>query len=276
MAQQKRFQDLNLADAYLFAAALEDAETCRLTLEILLGRKVSHVTVHAEYSVLFSKDYRSIRLDIYAKDDECRDYNVEMQGENEGNLPKRSRYHQAQMDVMSLPPGSDFNELKPNYVVFICRFDPFGKGLFRYSFTNRCAETDLELGDGTIKIFLNTKGKNTANVPNELVHFLEYVENSTAECAAKQNDDRIRYIHKRVTAVKESREWERKYMTFGELLDKEHKKGLQEGRHEGRKSGILLAQKMLEAGESDKIPMLSDDNFFEEMCRKYGIMSEDD
>lgn len=44
MAQQKRFQDLNLADAYLFAAALEDAETCRLTLEILLGRKVSHVT----------------------------------------------------------------------------------------------------------------------------------------------------------------------------------------------------------------------------------------
>lgn len=34
MAQHKRFQDLNLADAYLFAAALEDAETCRVTLEI--------------------------------------------------------------------------------------------------------------------------------------------------------------------------------------------------------------------------------------------------
>ncbi len=274
MAQQKRFQDLNLADAYLFAAALEDAETCRLTLEILLGRKVSHVTVHAEYTVLFSKNYHSIRLDIYARDDECSDYNVEMQGENAGNLPKRSRYHQAQMDVMSLPSGSDFNELKPNYVVFICRFDPFGDGLYRYTFTNRCAENGLELGDGTIKIFLNTKGKNTADVPKELVHFLEYVENSTAECADKQDDDRIRHIHKRVTVVKESQKWERKYMTFGELLDKEHREGRQEGLQEGLQRGILLTQKMLEAGEADKISMLSDENFSEKMCHKYGIMSE--
>ncbi|MDE7271375.1 MAG: hypothetical protein K2N81_13000, partial [Acetatifactor sp.] len=180
--------------------------------------------------------------------------------------PKRSRYHQAQMDVMSLPPGSDFNELKPNYVVFICRFDPFGDGLYRYTFTNRCAENGLELGDGTIKIFLNTKGKNTADVPKELVHFLEYVDNSTAECADKQDDDRIRHIHKRVTTVKESQKWERKYMTFGELLKKEYR--------EGRQTTLLLIQKMQEAGEADKISMLSDENFFEEMCHKYGIMSE--
>lgn len=132
--------------------------------------------------------------------------------------------------------------------------------------SNRCAETDLELGDGTVKIFLNTKGTNTADIPKELVHFLEYVENSTAECADKQDDDRIRHIHRRVTVVKESQKWERKYMTFGELLDKEHKKG--------RQIGILLTQKMLEAGETDKIFMLSDETFFEQMCHKYGILSE--
>lgn len=55
-------------------------------------------------------------------------------------------------------------------------------------------------------------------------------------------------------------------MTFGELLDKEHKKG--------RQIGILLTQKMLEAGETDKIFMLSDETFFEQMCHKYGILSE--
>lgn len=264
MAQHKRFQDLNLADAYLFAAALEDAETCRIALEILLSRDVKHVTVHAEHSVLFSKDYRSIRLDIYAKDAEGGDYNVEMQGENEGNLPKRSRYHQAQMDVMSVPPGSDFNELRPSYVVFICRFDPFGGGLYRYTFTNRCAENGSELGDGTVKIFLNTKGRNASDVPEELVHFLEYVENSTAECAEKQCGGRIGRIHSRVTAVRESREWERKYMTFGELLDKEHK--------EGRNESILLTQKMIEAGEAGQISRLSDESFYAEMCLKHGIV----
>lgn len=66
----KKFQELNLSDAYLFAAALEDAETCRITLEVLLGKKVGSVTVHAEHTVLFSRDYRSIRLDIYAQDEE--------------------------------------------------------------------------------------------------------------------------------------------------------------------------------------------------------------
>ena len=213
---------------------------------------------------------RRIRLDIYAKDAEGSDYNVEMQGENEGNLPKRSRYHQSQMDVMSVPPGSDFNELCPSYVVFICRFDPFGEGLYRYTFTNRCAETDRELGDDTVKIFLNTKGRNPADVPKELVHFLEYVENSTAECVDKQDDERISCIHRRVTAVKTSREWERKYMTFGEMLDKEHR----EGHREGRNESILLTKKMVESGEADKIPLLSDENFYAKMCLKYGIVFE--
>lgn len=129
--------------------------------------------------------------------------------------------------------------------------------------------TQTELtDDGAVRIFLYTKGKNADDVPEELVHFLEYVENSTAECADRQTDDRIRHIHKRVTAVKENQEWEPKYMTFDELLKKEYKKGLQ--------TTLLLIQKMQESGEADKISMLSDEDFFEDMCRKYGVISEED
>lgn len=40
------FQELNLSNAYLFAAALEDPEICRMTLQLLLGREVSSVSVH--------------------------------------------------------------------------------------------------------------------------------------------------------------------------------------------------------------------------------------
>lgn len=270
----KKFQDLNLSNAYLFAATLEDAETCRITLEILLGIKVDSVTVHAEHTVLFSRDYRSIRLDIYSQDESYNSYNVEMQVENEGNLPKRSRYHQAEMDVMSMPPGSNFNDLKPNYVVFICCFDPFGDGLFRYTFTNRCAETGAELGDGTAKIFLNTRGTNAENIPTDLIHFLEYVENSTEECVAKQDDNVIRRIHQRVTSIKENRRWEQKYMRFEELLQKEYKEGLRAGHDEGLRTMLLLTQKLLEDGEVDKIPLLSNNDFLKELCNKYGIASE--
>lgn len=187
----------------------------------------------------------------------------------------------------------NFNDLKPNYVVFICCFDPFGGDLYRYTFTNRCAENGWELNDGTVKIFLNTKGKNKKDVPKELVHFLEYVENSTDECVAKQNDNAIHHIHQRVANIKKSREWEQKYMRFEELLQKEyteglqrghdegfqegHHEGLQEGHHKGLQEGIqtmiTLTQKLLETGETDKIPMLSDENFLNELCLKYGIFS---
>ena len=36
----KKFKDLNLKDAFLFAAALQDAETCQMILEIIFGKKL--------------------------------------------------------------------------------------------------------------------------------------------------------------------------------------------------------------------------------------------
>ncbi len=39
----KKFKELDLSNAFLFAAALEDPQTCRLVLEIILGRKVESI-----------------------------------------------------------------------------------------------------------------------------------------------------------------------------------------------------------------------------------------
>lgn len=36
---RKKFQELNLSNAYLFAAAIQDEETCKITLGLLLGLK---------------------------------------------------------------------------------------------------------------------------------------------------------------------------------------------------------------------------------------------
>ena len=266
-----KLQDLNLSNAFLFAAALSDPETCRIVLQILLGKPIGSVAVNAEHSLLFSSDCRSIRLDIYADDVDGTHYNVEMQGENEGNLPERSRFHQAEMDALKLEPGEDFCLLEPNYVIFICCFDPFQKGLFRYTFTNRCQETDMALGDGTCKVFFNTKGRNVADVSHTLVNFLKYVENSTDECADALEDDAIKCIHTRVKHIKQSRDWRRKYMKFEELLRKEYKQGRESGAIDGENRMHTLISKMLENGEADKIPMLSDKVFLAEMYRKYNL-----
>lgn len=223
----------------LFAAALEDPEICQLVLEIILGSKVPKVKVHAEHSILISSEFRSVRLDIYASDELQVNYNVEAQNENEGNLAKRSRYHQAEMDVSSLKPGDDFNDLKPGYVIFICTFDPFGEGLYRYTFEERCLERNIKLGDETRKIFLNTKGKNEKEVPKELIHFLKYVENSTDDYVSGIKDDSIERLHEKVTALKRWRGLEAKYMTFEELLKRRESKGKAEGITEGIAETVL-------------------------------------
>lgn len=235
----KTFQDLNLSNAFLFAAALENPETCQLVLEIILGRKIPKVKVHAEHCVLMNPDFRSVRLDIYASDEVQVNYNLEAQNQNQGNLAKRSRYHQAEMDVTSLKPGDDFNDLKPGYVVFICTFDPFGKGLYRYTFEEQCRECDLPLGDETCKIFLNTKGKNSREVPQKLIHFLEYMENSTDAYVSEIKEESIRRLHEKVTELKNWREMEARYMTFEELMKERETQGRIEGRAEGKAESIL-------------------------------------
>lgn len=235
----KTFQELDLSNAFLFAAALEDEETCQIVLEIILGCKIPKVKVHAEHSIFINSDFRSVRLDVYASDHMQVGYNLEAQNENQHNLAKRSRYHQAEMDVSSLKPGEDFNELKPGYVIFICTFDPFGKGLYRYTFEERCLECDMGLGDETRKIFLNTKGKNESEVPKELVHFLKYMEQSTDAYVAQVEEESIIRLHEKITALKKWRELEARYMTVEELIKIREKKAKAEGKAEGKAESIL-------------------------------------
>ena len=279
--ERTRFCNLNLTNAFLFGAAMSDPEVMRITLEVLLNRSVKSVTVNAEQTLLFSSESRNIRLDVFAEDEEGI-YNVEMQGEDEGNLPKRSRYHQAEMDVMTLKPGEDFNKLKPNIVIFICNFDPFKDKLYQYTFENICHETGKPLGDETWKIFFNIKGKTVGNTPEKIINLLKYMSNTTDECVESLNDENVKQIHKHIAELKRSREWEGKYMRFEELLRKEknvgHAEGYAEGRAEGRVEGhaegrtdmLRLIAKMTEAGDADKLSLLSEDaDFFDEMCAKY-------
>ena len=207
-----------------------------------------------------------------------------MQNKNENNLPKRSRYYQSELDVTSLKPGETYNDLKPNYIIFICTFDPFGKGLYRYTFENRCLETDMALGDETQKIFFSTKGNNPEDISEELAAFLEYVENSTDQCAAKTQSETVHKIHNKIKELKKHREMGVKYMLLDELIKSAEKeaaaeslaKGLAEGLAEGkskeqsRYSRLILL--LADDGKNDQIvKAASDVHLLESLYREYGL-----
>ncbi len=271
MAQSTKFQDLNLSNAFLFAAAMEDEETCKLFIETILGEQLGNITVKSERMIMYNSDFRCVRLDVFASEEE-RDVNVEMQNENEYNLPKRSRYHQAEMDLSSLKPGQDFNDLRPIVIIFVCTFDPFKKGLYRYTYETICRETGEPLGDEVKKIFISTKGKNKEQVSESLINLLNYVVNSTDNYVSTISDDNVEKLHNRVKALKKNRQLEEKYMTYEEMMKVEYSKGERQGKEEGANRMLLLTSKMVADGMSQDIPRLStDEDFLKEMLQKYQL-----
>ncbi len=233
-------KDLNLTDRFLFDEVLEDRGTYQDVLSIIFGREIPLLDQpQTEKELRVSPLIRSVRMDVFAMSEEQSIYNTEMQNTRKTDLAKRSRYYQSLIDTSLLEPGiPNYNILNQSYVIMIMTFDLFGYGKYVYTFENKCKEVpECSLGDGTAKIFLNTKGENADEVPDELIEFLDYVEHSTAETAGKVKSERVRRVHDRVCRVKLSEEVGVKYMQAWEEKYYEREEGRIEGRKEGRIEG---------------------------------------
>ena len=225
---------------FMFGAVMMDEDNCKGLLERVLQIKIDHVEISREKSIVYHPEYKGVRLDVYAKDENQTRYNVEMQVEKKPALGKRSRYYQSQMDMEMLLAGEDYAELPNTYVIFICDFDPFGKGKYRYTFRARCEESSkADLEDGRTVVFLSTCGKNESEVPKELVTFLKYVKEDLAGSEKEFHDPYVERLQKFVRNVKENREMEERFMIFEEMLKEERASGREEGRAEGLIQGKI-------------------------------------
>ena len=261
-------KDLNLTDRFLFDEVLEDRGTYQDVLSIIFGREIPPLDQpQTEKELRVSPLIRSVRMDVFAMSEEQSIYNTEMQNTRKTDLAKRSRYYQSLIDTSLLEPGiPNYNILNQSYVIMIMTFDLFGYGKYVYTFENKCKEVpECSLGDGTAKIFLNTKGENADEVPDELIEFLDYVEHSTAETAGKVKSERVRRVHDRVCRVKLSEEVGVKYMQAREEKYYEREEGRIEGRKEGRIEGreegrikILVTQVCKKLAKGMEAPDIAD------------------
>lgn len=210
-----KLEELNLLDKFLFDEAMEDKETYQIVISILLENEVEILgKPETEKELRVSPELRQVRLDVVGMDKSGKLYYAEMQKQNTGNLIKRSRYYQAQLDVSLLEPGSkDFNLLNESCFILIAPFDLFGRGLYRYTFEGVCRECpDLKLEDGAVRVFINTKGTNQEDFSSEFLRFMEYIEKTTDEKAESSDSDRIRQIHRKICQIKKSEKAGLKYM----------------------------------------------------------------
>lgn len=123
-----KLEELNLVDKFLFDETMEDRESYQMVINILLENEIELLDKpQTEKELRVSPQLRQVRLDVVSMDQEKKFYYTEMQKNNTGNLIKRSRYYQAQLDVSLLEPGSaDFNLLNNSCFILISPFDIFG------------------------------------------------------------------------------------------------------------------------------------------------------
>lgn len=235
-----KLQDLNLTDRFLFDETMESREAYEATICILLENEIELLEQpETEKEFRISPQLRAIRLDVVSMDKEKNLYYTEMQNKNTGNLMKRSRYYQAHLDVSLLEPGCvDFNELNDSFLIMVAPFDLFGKGLYRYTFEGTCRECpELKLGDGALKIFINTNGTNKEAFSEEFLDFMEYLKQTNDETAKRSKSKRIKKIHEQVKKVKASEKIGVKYMQLWEEMALARQEAKEEGISEGRLEG---------------------------------------
>ena len=128
-----------------------------------------------------------------------------------------------------------------SYVIFICDFDPFGDGLYRYSTGMVCEETGKSVSDGVKTVYLNAHGGNREDIPEELLQFLDYVKNTGRTEEISTTDPFVRHLQDSIDKIKQNRGMEERYMLLEEMMRNERQEGKLEGNAEGKQEFLLTA-----------------------------------
>lgn len=238
---QKQWDDASFNDNFVFSKTLElFPDICKQIIELILNVRVNHISYPEREKVIESRtDSKGIRLDVYVHDDANRSFDLEMQIANSDNISKRMRYYQGLIDGDKLKHGQHYSALGNSYIIFICPFDRFKRGRHIYTFRERCDEdTALTLDDGTVKIFLSTKGS-IDDISPELKNFLNYVDSGIIA------GNFVQKLDDAVNSVKSNQKARKDFMTYQMALLESKLEGEEKGREEERTS---IALNMIRAG----------------------------
>lgn len=238
---------MTITNNFLFQEVLRNKQLCKHLIENILHIQVKDIRYpQSEKSMTAQLRSKSIRLDLYVTDTENNVYDVEMQ--TTGNrsvlysdmdketvireLPLRTRYYQSIISTNMLRKGKLYGELRKSYVIFVCTFDPFGKGLPVYHFTYRCSEDcTLQMNDKTECIFLNAKAAKKAE-DRELAAFLAYINGKAAKTAFTEQLD------KEVNRIKSNDGWRYKIMTLDMEIEMMKRRVSEASAKKAKKEGV--------------------------------------
>ena len=201
-------------------------ECLEYVLQVIMEKQDLHVI-----DQIIQKDYKNLQgrsavMDCVARDSTGKQFDVEIQQDNEGASPKRARYHSGLMDMNTLNPGQDFEELPESYVIFITRDDILGYGLPIYHIDRQIKELNEAFQDEAHIIYVNSRKQDDTQL-GRLMHDLH---------CKKADEMHSPILAKRMYELKETQKGV-------ELMCHEMEKIYSEGMESGEKRGELKAKK---------------------------------
>ena len=219
-------KNLTLMSDIFMRNVFKKRECLEYVLQVIMEKQDLHVI-----DQIIQKDYKNLQgrsavMDCVARDSTSKQFDVEIQQDNEGASPKRARYHSGLMDMNTLNPGQDFEELPESYVIFISRDDILGYGLPIYHIDRQIKELNEAFQDEAHIIYVNSRKQNDTEL-GKLMHDLH---------CKKADEMHSPILAKRVYELKETQKGV-------ELMCHEMEKIYSEGMESGEKRGELKAKK---------------------------------
>ena len=236
------YEKLTIRNKFMFGKVTQNPVIAQKMADLLTPVEIGAVTeAEREKFLQHRSSSKYVKLDMYLEDENGRVVDTEMQNKSNNKmvqeeLPLRIRYYQGMIDQEILSTGTDYIFLKETYIIFICTYDPFGKGKYVYHFHMACDEDEsIQLHDKMNWIFYNTTA-DLSEVPEGIGKFLSYVENEAAE------DEFTRLLDKEVKNARLNEEWRSEYLkTYVNDMDMK-REGYLEGEERGKIEGEKLGR----------------------------------
>ena len=242
----KEWNNLKITNDFIFCKVMQDKELLAGLIRIIIPElEFKDFELTSQKEINIGNDIHGVRFDVFVKSNKGTVIDIEMQVIDLRNMPMRMRYYGSMSDVVTLEKGEHYEDLNDRYIITICTFDYYKKGLHRYTFTNRCHEiNNLEMGDGTTNILLNASGTEE-DVHGTLKEFLNYVAGKTTD------DEYVKKLEEAVNKARKNKEWRREFVMLS-MRDMDKRK---EGIIEGHKEGIndeqhRIIERLLKKGKS--------------------------
>ena len=234
---RRALKRMRMLDDTLMKCVFKDCKPAvEQMLRIILSRDdliVENFSIGKEYKNLRG---HSICMDILAVDRDGKHYNIEVQRDDRGADPRRSRFYAGMMDVEMLGKGDDYSTLRDAYVIFITENDIFNEGKPFYKFERVNRENGKTLGDGSYIIYVN--GAYTGDDPFGWL-MNDFRETDPAKMHFAVFAERVNYLKNDTKGEKE----------MCKIMEELIEEGRQEGRLEGIKALIEVCR---ELGQTDE------------------------